>query len=358
MNWKKISSLLAVATLVVALTQPGSATFPGKNGRIAFMFSPTGLGNVYSMKDDGSDVQQITHFGSKRAANSESWSPDGRQLVFDVFPPNAVGQLWLMNADGSNQHQVLKDSAYGEYIPSFAPDGKTLVFSRCPAIGSKGCGIYRAQTDGTGLTAITISPPGVVDFSPVYSPDGRKIAFVSYARGGILIAVYLMNTDGSDIRELTPPWIGGDCPNWSPDGEKIAFASNGCVGDHGAGFVLNEELWVINRDGTGLTRLTHTNDDWHGYLKSPHDSVPSWSPQQNAITFARSSPSLAKSAIYVINPDGSGLRQVLTIPGTLPGTTKQSVKGRIASSRQTLMQQLKRIEKGGSVPQWGAEPSR
>jgi TolB protein len=358
MNWKRISSLLAVATLVVALTQPGSATFPGKNGRIAFIFSPTGLGNVYSMKDDGTDVQQLTHFGSNRAANSESWSPDGRQLVFDVFPPNAVGQIWLMNADGSNQHQVLKDSAYGEYIPSFAPDGKTLVFSRCPATGSKGCGIYRAQTDGTGLAPVTISPPGVVDFSPLYSPDGRKIAFVSFERGGILIAIYLMNADGSDIHELTPPWVGGDCPSWSPDGEKIAFASNGCVGDHGAGFVRNEELWVINGDGTGLTRLTHNNDDWHGYLKSPHDSVPSWSPQQNAITFARSSPSLTSSAIYIINPDSSGLRRVLKLPGTPPGGFELHGKRGSAGSRQTLVQQLKRIEKGGSDPQWGAEPSR
>ena len=207
-------------------------------------------------------------------------------------------------------------------MPSFAPDGKTLVFSRCPASGSKGCGIYRAQTNGTGLTAITISPPGVVNFTPVYSPNGSKIAFVSYARGGILIAVYLMNADGSDIRELTPPWIGGDCPNWSPDGEKIAFSSNGCVGDHGAGFVRNEELWVINRDGTGLTRLTHTNHDWHGYFNSPHDAGPSWSPEGSAITFARFSPSLANSAIYIIKQDGSGLRQVLTIPGTLPGAAR------------------------------------
>jgi Tol biopolymer transport system component len=348
----------AVAIVVATLVAPSGA-FPGKNGRIAFIFSPTGLGNVYSMKDDGSDVRQLTNFGSNTTANSESWSPDGRQLVFDLFPPGgAPGQLWLMNADGSDQHQILKNPHYGEYIPSFAPDGKTLVFSRGPATGSKGGGIYRVQTDGTGLTAITISPPDVVDFAPVYSPDGREIAFVSISRGGVLIAVYLMNADGSDIRELTPSWIGGDCPSWSPDGEKIAFSSNGCVGDHSVGFVLNEELWVINRNGTGLTRLTHTNGDWHGYLNSPHDTVPSWSPQGNAITFARLSPSLASSAIYVINPDGSGLRQVLTIPGLPPGSAERSARGGNAGPRQTLMQRPRRIEMGGSDPQWGAAPPK
>jgi Tol biopolymer transport system component len=352
-----MSFFAAIAILVATLVKTSSA-FPGKNGRIAFIYSPTGLGNVYSMKDNGTDVQQLTNFGSNPTANSESWSPDGRQLVFDVFPPNAPGQLWLMNADGSDQHQILKDPHYGEYIPSFAPDGKTLVFSRGPATGSKGGGIYRAQTDGTGLTAITISPPDVVDFAPVYSPDGREIAFVSIGRGGVLIAVYLMNADGSDIHQLTPSWIGGDCPNWSPDGEKIAFSSNGCVGDHGVGFVLNEELWVINRNGTGLTRLTHTNGDWHGYLKSPHDTVPSWSPQGNAITFARLSPSLASSAIYIINSDGSGLRQVLTIPGLPPGSAELSVSGRNAGPRQTLMQRLRRIEMGGSDPQWGVAPAQ
>jgi Tol biopolymer transport system component len=354
MNTKRISSLLVLATLVVVLTQHVSATFPGKNGRIAFIFSPTGLGNVYSMKANGSDVRQLTNFGSNPTANSEEWSPDGRQLVFDVFPPGAPGQLWLMNADGSDQHQILKDPHYGEYIPSFAPDGKTLVFGRCPATGSKGCGIYRAQTDGTELTAITITPPGVVDFAPLYSPDGRKIAFVSYARGGILIAVYLMNADGSDIRKLTPSWIGGDCPSWSPDGEKIAFASNGCVGDHGAGFVLNEELWVINRDGTGLTQLTHTNDHWHGYLNSPHDTVPSWSPQGDTIVFTRLSPDFSNSVIYVINRDGSGLRQLRTLP--IPPQRATELRARATTLRGRLRPDMRRIEVGGSDAQWGPKP--
>ena len=176
---------------------------------------------------------------------------------------------------------------------------------------------------------------------------------MNFGRGGIFLGVYLVNSDGSNVRLLTTPWIGGDAPSWSPDGRKIAFSSHGSVVDHFNASALNEEIWVINTDGTGLTRLTHTNEDWHGYLNAPHDTFPSWSPDGGAITFARLSPSLANSAIYVMNPDGSGLRQMLTLAGPPRSATGLSVSGGNAGPRQFLAQHLQRIETGGVDPQWG-----
>jgi TolB protein len=363
MNTERIRPLLAVlavAAMATVLTRPASGTFPGKNGRIAFIFAPSNpanmLGNVYTMSPSGSDVRQVTSLPPNTSANAAAWSPDGRQIVFAEFPPqNAPGQLWLMNADGSNLHLLLSELSYGDYEPSFSPDGNTIVFTRCPTTGTNGCAIYRVQADGTGLTAITNFEPSVSDFEPWYSPDGQTIAFVNGGRGGVLLGIYLVNADGSNVRLLTPPWIGGDAPSWSPDGRKVAFSSNGSVFDH-FGFALNEEIWAINTDGTGLTRLTRTNEDWHGYLNAPHDTVPSWSPDGNAITFARLSPSLANSAIYVMNPDGSGLRQVLTLPGSPPGAAGLSASGGNAGPRRFLAQHLRRIEIGGVDPQWGPAP--
>src|SRR4051812_40255830 len=91
--------ILVLVTLLLATAIPVSATYPGKNGRIAFIAGP----DVYTMNPDGSDVKQLTNWGPDHPAFWESWSPDGKQIVFSEYPaPDYIGQLWLMNADGSN----------------------------------------------------------------------------------------------------------------------------------------------------------------------------------------------------------------------------------------------------------------
>src|SRR5580765_7975365 len=101
---------IIAATLMLAAV-PASATFPGKNGRIAFVLGP----DIYTMNPDGSDVRQLTDLGPDNSASWESWSPDGKLIVFSEFPsPNFDGQLWIMNADGSNQHMLLAEPGITE----------------------------------------------------------------------------------------------------------------------------------------------------------------------------------------------------------------------------------------------------
>src|SRR5262245_1878163 len=98
-------------------TVPAHATFPGKNGRIAFVQGP----DIYTMNPDGSDVRQLTAFTDDNPAFLENWSPDGKQLAFSRFPaPDFFGQLWVMNADGSNQHALLNDPGFDDEAPSFS----------------------------------------------------------------------------------------------------------------------------------------------------------------------------------------------------------------------------------------------
>ena len=95
---------VALGAMLLASTIPAHATFPGKNGRIAFVVGP----DIYTMNPDGSDVKQLTNLGPDSGAFWESWSPDGKQIVFNEYrPPDFLGQLWLMNADGSNQRLLL-----------------------------------------------------------------------------------------------------------------------------------------------------------------------------------------------------------------------------------------------------------
>jgi len=342
--------LVVIMLLLATLTRPARATFPAKNGRIAFIKAVDSLnavvGDIFTVNPDGSDAKQLTYFGSSGASvGYENWSPDGRHLVFQLFDPNTgLGQLWLMNSDGSSQHPLMNDPSFNDAQPSFSPDGSQIVFARC---GPTNCAIYRVGTDSTGLAALTPFDvnPDVFDFDPGYSPDGNTIAFTSSARDGILASIYFMNADGSNIRILTPPALEGWISDWSPDGTRVVFSTNLFTG------VLDEEIWAINADGTRPTRLTNNNRDYRGYFAGPHDINPSWSPQGDAIVFERDAPDYSSSAIYIMNADGSGERSVLHgIRRTTPKTPPRSGNGAGKAGHG----RFKLVQPEGIIPRWGA----
>src|ERR1700730_16200569 len=142
---------LAIATaftgVLISLARPAQATFPGKNGRISFLdvnASNTAV-DIYTLNPDASDEHQLTSLGPNQSvANSAQWSRNGRELVFPVVTANPVpGQIWVMNADGSNQHAVFTDPNNLDFNTSFSADGKHIVFTRCQAGGQPPCAIYR-----------------------------------------------------------------------------------------------------------------------------------------------------------------------------------------------------------------------
>jgi Tol biopolymer transport system component len=151
----KLKSIHLVLTLtlgIAAFCPQAHATFPGKNGRIAFVVGP----DIYTMNPDGSEVRQLTNLGPDSSAFWESWSPDGKLIVFNESrPPDFLGQLWLMNADGSNQHLLLADIDLDDERPSFTPDGNSVVFSRCRLPDLETCALFQIEVNGSGLTQIT-----------------------------------------------------------------------------------------------------------------------------------------------------------------------------------------------------------
>jgi len=144
-------SPLLMTTLMLVTTLPALASYPGKNGKIAFINGP----DVYTMNPDGTNVKQLTDLGPNNGAYFESWSPDGKQIAFAEYPaPDFIGQLWIMNADGSNQRQILAESDFFQDRPSFTPDGGALLFTRCH-LDIEACAIYSVGTNGQGLAAMT-----------------------------------------------------------------------------------------------------------------------------------------------------------------------------------------------------------
>jgi len=135
-----------------------------------------------------------------------------------------------------------------------------------PQVYGDGAGdIYAMNADGTGRTNLTNSPQDEV--SPVWSPDGTKVAFVRYQRWtpdqGWIPDIWVMNSDGSGQDRIT----SGEFPAWSPDGSKIAFSL--IVGN-------THDVLVMNADGSGQTNLTN----------SPQDEIsPDWSPDGTKIAY-------------------------------------------------------------------------
>lgn len=284
-----VSTIIATSALSISASAP-------EGGRIAFIKPP----DVYVMDADGSDVRQLTSFGQDKSATLVAWAPDDEQLVFTVTSADSPAQLWTMNSDGTHQHPFAADSYFSSTAGSFSPDGQTVVFARCLAPQRSSideCAIFRVQADGSGLAPVTIFETAVRDFNPVYSPDGKTLAFESYNREGVSGAIYLVDADGSNVRRLTPPRLGATTPSWSPDGLKIAFSTNCCTGQ-------NSDIWVIGRDGRGLARITNSCvqdcDDW-GYL----NSFPSWSPDGGAIVFGQGMVTPARG-IWVVDSGGAG----------------------------------------------------
>ena len=117
---------------LMAAATPAHATFPGVNGRIAFQVqvSPDAHIQIYTVRPNGHDLQQITNFDDGDAVNPD-WSPGGRQILFEIDRDHApFCSVALMNADGSDIVELTANEDVCENDPHFTPDGASIVFDR------------------------------------------------------------------------------------------------------------------------------------------------------------------------------------------------------------------------------------
>jgi TolB protein len=200
-----------------------------------------------------------------------AWSPDGQTIAFSTGLP--IPNLYVVNADGSGQRRVSQDaiSAYGS---SWSPDGRRLAFTSCVPNTQSGpghCEIYVVNLDGSGQQQLTRDPG--TDQNAIWSPDGRIIAFMSYRderplggrRWQELLQV--MNADGSGQRKLARLSNSDPSFSWSPDGRRIAFVSKRDG---------NDEVYVVGVDGRGMRNLTRN---------PARDGHPQWSADGRKIGF-------------------------------------------------------------------------
>jgi serine/threonine protein kinase len=190
----------------------------------------------------------------------------GSQIAF-VSERSGKPQVWLMNADGSNQH-ILTQQKDGACQPDWSPDGQQIVFiSPCLGRGRlyQGSSLYLINIDGTDLTPLPTAPEG--DFDPNWSPDGQSIVFTSLRNGRPQI--YLIQLADKSFTNLSNTELNDWQPTWSPDGKTIAF-----VRDR-----FTHQIWLMDADGRNQRQFSRSiNLD---------DGSPTWSPDGEIIFFTQ-----------------------------------------------------------------------
>jgi Tol biopolymer transport system component len=216
---------------------------------------------------------------------------DGSKLLFSGEVSDATRNplddrdLFVLNADGT-ETRLTKNPSSETSGSIISPDGSQVVY---------GCdgGMCTVDTEG-GEPRFLLASAGWGLFYPTFSPDGAQIAYFD-GGGDVDNTLRVINADGSGVRVVIDQEFGHvhDLA-WSPDGSRLAFQAAG------GGPVRIEHVWIVGVDGSGLTDVSQEGDAWGAALR--------WSPSGRQLAFE------SPGGIWVINADGSGLRQV-ALPG-------------------------------------------
>jgi TolB protein len=199
---------------------------------------------------------------SKYEHDQPAWSPDGSTIAYRSTE-GGEPEIWLMDADGSHQRVLTETNGYnGE--PVWSPDGSKIAFdSDQDRSTGFGVSVWVMNADGSNVIRLTDSDAG--DIVTSWSPDGTKIAFQrSVNESDYAWDVWTMNVDGSHQRQLTN-WPGMDGgARWSPDGTQLLFSSDRYIDEQKAEHIADEvggsaswptAVYLMDADGTNVRQM-------------------------------------------------------------------------------------------------------
>lgn len=220
------------------------------------------------------------------------------KLVFAYDPLDLDSShygIYISDGDGGNPTRLPDQDAHYNTMPAWSPERCRVAFTS--QTEETDHDIFIINADGTGLRQLTNDPAR--DMFPDWSFDGKTIAFVSYRDG--YRNIYVMDSAGGPARQIT--FNGGDYTQWlafSPVDDTVAYTFNP------AGENVGGSIYLIHADGTGQIQLTIPPG-------RANDSEPAWSPDGKQIYFLSNRSAYVE--IWVVNVDGSGVRQISNVTG-------------------------------------------
>ena len=295
----------------VHLTNLQQLTFGGQNAEAYYAFDGNRLifqttregvpcDQIYTMDLDGNNAQMVSTGDGRTTCGF--FFPEGESIIYAsthlggsecppepgfeqgyVWPVYSSYDIFTSSPDGTGLTRITDTEGY-DAEATVGPDGRVVFTS----VRDGDMEIYSMNADGSDVTRLT-NRPGP-DGGPFFSPDGTKIVFRGreIEEGPDLddfrrlleqelwrptnLEIFVMDADGSNLRQVTDLGAASFAPYYHPDGERIIFSSNWHDPDG-----RNFDLFMINEDGSGLERITF-NDTFDGF--------PMFSPDGQHLVFA------------------------------------------------------------------------
>jgi Tol biopolymer transport system component len=296
LGWFGVQQFLVVAVLVL-FTNTSWATYPGQNGRIAFVADFGGTWQIYSINADGSDLVQVTNLPQTELFPGNwlpSFSPDGGRIAFSHDMTGAL-EIYVINADGTGLKQVTHDGAENQ-VPRWSPDGSRILFASQYILTPRHDDHQLASIRDDGTDRQTITRTLFDDFGAVYTMDGKQIV-LSSTRENLISAMWLLKADGSRAKRITEAAEEAGAADISPDGEHIVFVNQNNT-------ELPDNVIVSRVNGTHQSKITE-----RGFFLDPV-----YSPDGTELVFGLAASESDPFEIYTMSANGADRTRVISCP--------------------------------------------
>ena len=224
------------------------------NGRwIAFQSNRNDNFEIYIVNRGGGQLRRLTF--NDAFDRLPAWTPDSEWVIYSSEVSENVFDLRRVNISDGTDELVLSNGMYNGHA-RYSPDGRYIVFTRgTTRLNAETWEIVLLEVE-TGIIT-TLTDNAVRDASPVFSPDGSRILYITYNLENQSSGIAEMNFDGSDKRVLFDSTGVEWAASYSPDGEYIVFTSN---------FTGDDQLFLMTADGQEVQQITTTGGNYASWI--------------------------------------------------------------------------------------------